>query len=167
MALRVHIMQLLTKLIMCKELQLENHSDTGHYRIPTSGPLWPSIISLLLERLLKEFVRAQPIWVTSFHFTFSLFFLLLYNHSCPHFPPNALHCPAQPTPTSTLNPPSVVSIHGLFIHVPWLDPSPSLPCYAPPSSPMILSVCSLSIWLGGVILPASSQNVMEFWEFHG
>ena len=39
MAFGVHIMQLLAKPRVCKELLLENHSDSGHSRSSSSGSL--------------------------------------------------------------------------------------------------------------------------------
>ena len=64
-------------------------------------------------------------------------FLLLFNYSCSHFPPFLY--PALPTPLSHIQSSSpVVFLHGSFIHVPWLDPSPSFPRYpSPRPSPLV------------------------------
>lgn len=71
MAFRVHIMQLLAKPSVCKELQLENHSGTGHSRIPSSGLWWLFVIDLLRRRLVRETwpsLHALSIWGTDLHF---------------------------------------------------------------------------------------------------
>ena len=59
-----------------------------------------------------------------FYFIFK--FLLLFNYICPHFSPYSplywSHSTSHIQSSST-----VIFVHGSFIHVPWLDPSPSFP----------------------------------------
>ena len=72
-------------------------------------------------------------WGFGIHYFSVLFkiFLLLFNYSCPSFPPITLPCSTHPLP-STFSPPHLF-VHGSFIHVPWLDHSPSFLHY--PSLP--------------------------------
>ena len=48
-------------------------------------------------------------------------------------------CPPLPSPfpTPTINPHMAVHVHGSFIHVLWLDPSPSFHHYPLPPSPLV------------------------------
>ena len=80
-------------------------------------------VQIVLLRIVYYFL------VTSLAHNFFLFFfvLLLFNYSCPHFSPITLSCPTHlPHP---ILPAPLVCIHGSFIHVPWLDPSPSFPLF--------------------------------------
>ena len=80
-----------------------------------------------------------------FIFLFILSFLLLFNYSCPHFSPITLPWPTY-LPRSIL---PIVLVHGSFIQVPWLDPSPSFPHYPPPRSPLaIVRLFLVSMSLG-------------------
>ena len=57
----------------------------------------------------------------------------LFCYSCTSFSPFSFFCPAY-LPTPIVNPHSIVHVHGSFIHVIWLVPSPSCH-YSPFSSP--------------------------------
>ena len=65
--------------------------------------------------------------ISQFKFYFFILVLLqLSQFSPPHCSP--LPCPR---PAPTVSPHPVVHVHGSFIHVPWLDPTPSFPTYTP------------------------------------
>ena len=53
--------------------------------------------------------------------------------SCPHYSP--LPCPPPTFPFQSPHP--IVLVHVTFVHVPWLGPSPSFPCYHPPPFPLV------------------------------
>ena len=99
-------------------------------------PVWLTRVKTFssLFHSLAGAQRAHSTWVVFFFILFKIVFLLQLSQ----FPPMAL---PRPTPiASTVSPHPIVHVHGSFIHVPWLDPSPSFPSYAPPR---LLSVCSL------------------------
>ena len=79
-----------------------------------------------------------PLWRYIF---FNILFLSYY--SCPHFPSWPL-LPSLP-PTPTVNPHTLVPVHGSCIHVLWLIPLPSLN-QSPPHL-LQLSVCSMVLCL--------------------
>ena len=61
-------------------------------------------------------------------------FLLVFYYSCPNFPP--LPSSTHPISTPTVNPHPIVHIHGSFIRVLEIVPSPSFRSYLPPTSPL-------------------------------
>ena len=84
------------------------------------------------------FTKLNCPFVFFFKFKVTLFFKLFYCGSItvvPIFSPLLSTAPATPTPT--VNPHPVFHVHGLFIHVPWLIPSPSFHHYASPRSPLV------------------------------
>ena len=61
-------------------------------------------------------------------------FLLLFNYSCPHYPPITLLHPIYPHLTLSVLSHSVVFVRGSFIHVP-LSPFPFFPLLSPSNLP--------------------------------
>ena len=67
-----------------------------------------------------------------FMLLYFLKFLLLFNYSCPHFPP--LLSPALPTSTSHIqSSPHCCPCLWVLYPYPWLDPSPSFPIISLPT----------------------------------
>ena len=101
---------------------------------------------------------------------FILVLLLLYNFSFfivvqlqfSQFFPSCAPLPRHPHPP--VNPHPVVHVHGSFVLVPGLEPSPSFPHYPPPPSPWSLSVCSLFLcfWFNFACL-VCSHSVWTLW----
>ena len=85
------------------------------------------VLFLFFEAIVNDIVL--------FLIFFYLKHFLLFNYSCPHFPPITLYCPTHPPPP-TFNPPACCLC-------PWVlyTCSPSFPRYLP--TPWSLSVCSL------------------------
>ena len=63
-----------------------------------------------------------------------------------------LPCPACPHLSHIQSSPTIVLVHGSFIHVPWLYPSPSFTHYPPPPPLWSLSVYSLFQCLWFILL---------------
>ena len=70
---------------------------------------------------------------------FPIFFLLLFNYSCPHFtPPTQLLSSALPSPISHIQSfPSLLFLSMGPLYMFLDDPSPSLPSYPPLPSPQV------------------------------
>ena len=72
-------------------------------------------------------------------FNIFLFLFLFFNFYCcsitvvPIFP----LCSILSRPPPSVSPHPAVHVHGSFIHIPWLDPSPLFPHYPPPTSSLV------------------------------
>ena len=76
--------------------------------------------------LFFSFFKILGLWVC-FYFFLLFFNSFLFYYSCPNCSPFALLYPAHP-PAPTVNPHTIVCVHGSFIHVLCLVPFPSFHC---------------------------------------
>ena len=185
----------------CAMVHLPPHRETGTCQLGTSyGASGESFSALWWLFALSSSWEAYMVTICCFGLpsTFALFsgsrvstffffkknILLLFYYSCPHFFA-FLHL-VLPT-TLTVIPHPVVHVHGSFIHVPWLVPSPEylLSSGGNPSlipSPHDLSglipppSCRVSMWLGlaqsvcalfwlGTVTWHMLGQWIQFWEF--
>ena len=122
-------------------------------RAPGGDFIWPSqetcqVVTICtdeemeLQRRVITFPRSYSLTMWSWWWWWhQTLFLFLLNHflncycSCPYFPPFALLRPSHPRSHSHF--PHFVHVHGSFIHVLCLVPSPSFHHYPPPYSPLV------------------------------
>ena len=88
---------------------------------------WKLKYRLQKENTVMETFRVS--FVKKIFYYFSITVMSQFSPLCPPLP--------SPPPTPTVNPQPVVHVHGSFMHVPWLVPSPSFPPYTPSPSPLV------------------------------
>ena len=104
---------------------------------------WVELLSMAIPWLVWRlenffpFLKSFLLINLSIYLFIYLFIFTVVQLQLSPFPPITVPCPTHPPPpTFSLCPPpplTIVFVHGSFIHLPWLDPFPSFPCFPLPT----------------------------------